>query len=211
MKSRLTVAKLAIPLVSLGLAGAAWAQETPNPTPAPDAKATDEKAPAEVQKTEAKSELIAVLMPTDGSQTTATVTFAATEDGKVLVKANVRGLKPNSEHGFHIHQFGDASSPDGESAGDHFNPGEHEHGLTDKAERHAGDLGNIKADDKGEATVEITVDNLKLEGQEGILGRSVIIHEKADTGGQPAGDAGKRIAQGVIGFRQSPEKIAAKG
>jgi len=209
MKSRLTVAKLALPLVSLGLAGAAWAQETPSP--APEAQPKDEKAPAQVQKAEANPELIAVLMPTEGSQTTATVTFAATEDGKVVVKANVRGLKPNSEHGFHIHQFGDASSPDGESAGDHFNPAEHEHGLTDKAERHAGDLGNIKADDKGEATVEITVDNLKLEGQEGILGRSVIIHEKADTGGQPAGDAGKRIAQGVIGFRQSPEKIAAKG
>src|SRR5512139_430373 len=62
------------------------------------------------------------LQPTKGTQTAGTVTFTEAGD-KVRVHAIVTGLKPNQEHGFHVHEAGDCSSGDGMSAKGHFNPG----------------------------------------------------------------------------------------
>jgi Cu-Zn family superoxide dismutase len=86
------------------------------------------------------------------------------------------------------------------SAGGHYNPENHPHALPDSSNRHAGDLGNLQADDQGKAHYEITVDNISVAGTKNpIIGRGVIVHAKPDDGGQPVGNAGGRIACGVIG------------
>ena len=141
---------------------------------------------------------IAVLHPTSGSSVAGTVTFTATGD-EVKVVADITGLKPG-KHGFHIHEFGDCSAPDAKSAGGHFNPANHQHGAPDAPDRHAGDLGNIEADASGKVHLEMTDKVMKLSGSDSILGHAVIVHEKADDlKTQPTGDAGGRVACGVIG------------
>ena len=142
---------------------------------------------------------IAVLHPTSGQKCHGTVRF--TQDGKsVKVVAHVEGLNPGQKHAIHIHQFGDCSAPDAMSAGGHYNPEDHPHGLPETDKRHAGDLGSLQADSEGKAHLEITVDNITIQGHENpILGRGVIVHAKPDDGGQPVGNAGGRIACGVIG------------
>jgi Cu-Zn family superoxide dismutase len=141
---------------------------------------------------------IAVLHPTTGSNVMGTVTFTASGD-EVKVVADLTGLKPG-KHGFHIHEFGDCSAPDAKSAGGHFNPTNHHHGAPDATDRHAGDLGNIEADASGKVHLEISDKVMKLSGSDSILGHAVIVHEKADDlKTQPTGDAGGRVACGVIG------------
>ena len=141
---------------------------------------------------------VAVLHAASGSQVAGMVTFTDSGD-TVKVVADITGLKPG-KHGFHIHEFGDCSAPDATSAGSHFNPGKHNHGAPDASDRHEGDLGNIEADASGKAHLEWTDKMMKLTGSTSILGRSVIVHEKADDlKTQPTGDAGGRLACGVIG------------
>jgi Cu-Zn family superoxide dismutase len=164
-------------------------------------EATDEvldSAPVIVDATE----LVAVLSPTEGNQAAGVVTFKSAGKGKVEIKANLTGLTPNSKHAIHIHQYGDLTSKDGKSAGDHYNPLGHEHGLPDKKIRHAGDFGNLEADASGNATMLLVVDNISLAGRlSPIIGRGVVVHAKPDDGSQPSGNAGDRIAVGVIGVR----------
>ena len=142
---------------------------------------------------------VAVLQPTAGQHCHGVVRF--TQDGEsVKVVADIEGLAPGQKHAFHIHQYGDCSAPDGMSAGGHYNPEGHQHGLPDSENRHAGDLGNVQADEQGKAHYEITVTNISISGAKNpIIGRGLIVHAKVDDGGQPVGNAGARIACGVIG------------
>ena len=133
------------------------------------------------------------------------MTFSEGEDGKVAITAELEGLNPGQQHAMHVHEFGDCSAADGASAGGHFNPEGHEHGLPDKEKRHAGDFGNLTADAAGKAKLSLTVNNLTVSKWNGIAGRSVIVHAKADDGGQPTGNAGGRAACGVIGVAKAPE------
>lgn len=142
--------------------------------------------------------LVAVIHPTQGNQCHGLVMFNPTNNG-VHVTAEIGGLQPNQKHGIHIHEWGDCSKPDGTSAGGHYNPQGHQHGLPNQDKRHAGDLGNLQADSNGPAHYELTVTNISLDGARNpILGRAVIVHEERDDGGQPSGNAGARIACGVI-------------
>jgi Cu-Zn family superoxide dismutase len=143
---------------------------------------------------------IAVLHPTKGNETSGVVHFTHAGDS-VKVVADVEGLPPNSKHGFHIHEFGDCSSPDGASAGGHFAGSGKQHGMptANLPERHAGDIGNLEADASGKAHLEITLSGVSINGENAILGRGVIVHAKIDDGSQPTGNAGGRIACGVIG------------
>lgn len=162
--------------------------------------------PTSLQAADAPASLIAILTPTAGNDVTGSVTFAQDGD-KVTVTAKVMGLEPDSKHGFHIHEFGDISSADGTSAGGHFNPEGHDHALPTTEIRHAGDLGNLATNAEGTAELTVTVDNVSLmEGADAIVGRSVIVHEKADDGGQPTGNAGPRVAMGVIGVANPGDK-----
>ena len=139
----------------------------------------------------------AVLSPTKGNTVAGLVTFTKVEGG-VKIVADVTGLTPG-KHGFHIHEFGDCSAPDGASAGGHFNPSHGEHGAPDAATRHAGDFGNLEADEAGKAHYERVDSVISLEGADSIIGHGVIVHEKADDlKTQPTGNAGPRVACGVI-------------
>lgn len=143
---------------------------------------------------------VAVIRPTQGNQTKGIITFAE-QDGQVIVAAQIQGLSPDARHAIHIHEFGDARQSSGKSAGSHYNPEGHAHALPDTTARHAGDLGNLQSDSDGNATYQLTVNNISINGPKNpILGRSVIIHKKVDDGGQPTGNAGARIAIGVIGI-----------
>jgi len=141
---------------------------------------------------------ICVLHPTEGNKVTGLVTFTK-EGDNIKVVADIQNLKPGS-HGFHIHQYGDCSAPDASSAGDHFNPAGLEHGARTDSVRHTGDFGNIEADENGNAHVEFTDSFISFTGENSIIGKAVIVHEKADDlKSQPSGNAGSRLACGVIG------------
>ncbi|MEW6279664.1 MAG: superoxide dismutase family protein [Candidatus Eremiobacterota bacterium] len=144
---------------------------------------------------------VAVVHPTAGNRAEGTVWFVQVDD-RVKVTADIQGLAPNGTHGFHIHEWGDCSKPDATSAGSHYNPEGHAHAGPDTEARHAGDLGNLHADENGRAHLELTLDNVSIHGGKNpILGRSVIIHAGADDlKSQPTGNAGDRIGCGVIGL-----------
>ena len=141
----------------------------------------------------------AALQPTKGSKALGEATFEQAGD-KVHVLVNVQGLKPNQEHGFHIHERGDCSSGDGMSAGGHFNPQGKAHGNPTSGEHHAGDLPSLKADKDGRARLDVELSGITLApGPNSIVGRGLIIHaDPDDYQTQPTGNSGARIACGVI-------------
>jgi Cu-Zn family superoxide dismutase len=141
---------------------------------------------------------VAVLQPTEGSKVKGTITFTQTAEG-VRVEGEITGLTPG-KHGFHVHEFGDLTSPDGKAAGGHFNPGGDKHGAPDAEHRHAGDLGNVEAGADGTAKVNFVDKGLSFDGEKSILGRGLVVHAGTDDlKSQPAGEAGARAAVGVIG------------
>ncbi len=141
---------------------------------------------------------IAVLYPTKDNSVSGVVTFTKLAEG-IKVSSNIIGLAPG-KHGFHIHEFGDCSSPDGTSAGGHFNPSMMAHGAPTDSMRHSGDFGNITADSSGTAVMEWIDPVISLDGPNSIIGRAVIIHAgEDDLKTQPTGAAGARVACGVIG------------
>lgn len=145
---------------------------------------------------------ICVLTATEGNNVTGTVTFTQTKNG-VLIEAHVNGLTPG-KHGFHIHEFGDISSPDGKSTGGHFNPDGHDHSAPDSAKRHVGDLGNLVANKSGHAMYNRVDKEIQIHGPHAILSRGITIHAgEDDLKSQPTGAAGARVAVGVIGLAKS--------
>jgi len=141
----------------------------------------------------------AQLQPTKGNKTFGEATFEQVGD-KVRVVIFVQGLKPGQEHGLHIHEAGDCSSGDGMSAKGHFNPFGRPHGHHGSGERHAGDLPSLKANKEGRANIQADLDVITLApGPASIIGRGLIVHaDPDDYKTQPTGNAGARIACGVI-------------
>ena len=141
----------------------------------------------------------AQLQPTKGNKTFGEATFEQVGN-KVRVAVFVQGLKPGQEHGLHIHEAGDCSSGDGMSAKSHFNLHGKPHGNPASAERHAGDLPSLKANKAGRANVQVDVDGITVTpGPASIIGRGLIVHaDPDDYKTQPTGNAGARIACGVI-------------
>ena len=141
-----------------------------------------------------------MLEPRSGSSTSGTARFTPESNG-LRVHVEVQGATPG-EHGVHIHEKGDCSDPKATSAGGHFNPnmGAH-HGGPDTDPRHGGDLGNMTVDASGNGTLDVVVPGLTVSGGDnGVVGRSIVVHEKADDlKSQPSGNAGGRLAVGVIG------------
>ncbi len=148
---------------------------------------------------DAPTKAICLLTPTKDSKVYGTVTFTVKGD-VVEIAGTIVGLTPG-KHGFHVHEFGDLNSADGTATGGHFNPEKLKHGDPHGSERHVGDLGNIEADASGKASWTTTDKLIKLHGKHSIIGRGLIVHAKADDlTTQPTGDAGGRVAQGVIGI-----------
>ncbi|MCE2982668.1 MAG: superoxide dismutase family protein [Parachlamydia sp.] len=134
-----------------------------------------------------------------GNHIHGTILFTQEDEG-VRIVANIEGLTPG-KHGFHIHEFGDCK--DSESVGDHYNPSKKKHGGPDSAERHVGDLGNLVADKGGRATYNRVDKVIKLQGEQSIIGHSVVIHSHEDDFvTQPTGASGAKIACGVIEAEQ---------
>lgn len=173
-----------LPALSLAAFGLAVAADAPPPSPV-GAGVTD---------------AIAVVGPTQGQKVTGTVRFHREGDA-VHVTGELSGLTPSVKHGFHVHEFGDCSAPDGTSAGGHFAPEAHPHGAPDPATHHAGDLGNVEADASGNAKIDVTVKGLTLDsGERALVGRAVIVHAQPDDlTTQPTGNAGARVGCGVVG------------
>ena len=141
----------------------------------------------------------AQLQPTKGNKTFGEATFEEV-GGKVHVVIYVQGLKPGQEHGMHIHEVGDCSSGDGMSTKGHFNPFGMPHASHASAQRHAGDLPSLKANKEGRAKVDLELDVITVApGPASIIGRGLIVHaDPDDFRTQPTGNAGARIACGVI-------------
>lgn len=119
----------------------------------------------------------------------------------VHLTGEIGGLQPGSSHGFHIHEKGDCSAADASSAGGHFNPAAQPHGRAGHGAHHAGDADNLVADGHGVARVDMHLDGVTLGdgGPADIAGRAVVVHaEPDDYRSQPAGNAGARVACGVI-------------
>jgi Cu-Zn family superoxide dismutase len=141
----------------------------------------------------------AQLKPTAGNQTSGSVTFEQ-RGSKTIITAEVRGLPPNSEHGFHVHERGDCTAPDAMSAGGHFNPKSSPHGNHLAGAHHAGDMPNLKADASGVARLTWEDDDLTVvDGPASVVGKAVVVHRDPDDyRSQPAGNSGPRIACGVV-------------
>jgi len=180
-------------LAALGvvvLIGCSAKEEAAAPEPA--AMEEPEEQPA------APAAAVAKLQPRAGTEITGSVSFTEVEGG-VQVMVHIEGAAPGA-HGIHLHELGDCSSEDFKSTGGHFNPTGAPHGAPGDAEHHAGDFGNVEVGEDGVGHVELVSDMLTVaEGPNTVVGRGVILHEKADDlVSQPTGDAGGRIACGVV-------------
>jgi len=158
------------------------------PPPADAAPAAEAAPPAAAPRT-----IEVALQAKSGSKLSGKAILTETPDG-VKVSLSLENVKPG-DHGAHVHEKGDCSAADAASAGGHFNPAGHPHALPATNPRHLGDLGNIVVGKDGKGTSEITISgaNLKPGDPNSFDGRSIIIHEKKDDGGQPTGNAGGRI------------------
>ena len=146
-------------------------------------------------------QITSTLAAKSGSSVAGDIKLYQTKQGMIMAKLNISGLKPNSKHGFHIHENGDCSSADGKSAGGHFAPEGHSHAGPEAEKRHLGDLGNVSADENGQVKAEIEIPRASLKEADkfSILNRAFVLHAGSDDlKSQPSGAAGKRIACAVI-------------
>ena len=177
-----------ITLASLGVLALAACSSTPTAPPAqPTPIGTAQQAEA-------------VLASASGSRVSGKLTLAPMGDG-VHLSGEVGGLAPGGQFGFHVHEKGDCSAVDATSAGAHFNPAASAHGRANTATHHAGDMDNIASDANGVAKVNVHLRGVTLGGgaANDIASRAVIVHAAPDDyHTQPTGNAGARVACGVI-------------
>jgi Cu-Zn family superoxide dismutase len=188
-------------LVAAGALGSCSKKEaTPAAQDAPATTASSQPAIAPPPADPASAKHLVDLMPGQGGEVAGALELVSS-DGAVAMTGLVTGLKPGSEHGFHIHEKGDCSSPDFKSAGDHFNPTSQPHGDPAMPPHHLGDIPNLMADEMGKAPVNARIEGVTLgdQGPNDLVGRAVVVHaERDDYKTQPSGNSGDRIACGVI-------------
>ena len=204
MKTGILTSCMVLGLVFAGCASQpaepAATPEVPPPAaePASEAAAPAAAAPEAAAAAPAPRTLELPIEAKSGSKLSGKATLTETEGG-VHVLLALEGVDPG-EHGAHVHEKGDCSSPDGKSAGGHFNPAGHDHALPATPKRHLGDLGNLTIGKDGKGSLEITIPgaNLKAGDPNSFAGKAIIVHAKKDDGGQPTGNAGGRVGCGVI-------------
>lgn len=141
----------------------------------------------------------AVLKDAQGAEV-GKATFTTTPSG-VMISLDLTAL-PAGEHAFHIHAVGKCEPPKFESAGPHFNPDTTKHGLMNPEGPHAGDMPNLHVPEGGKLQVEVLNPTVTLSAESALLdedGSAIVVHAGADDyKTDPAGNAGDRIACGVI-------------
>jgi Cu-Zn family superoxide dismutase len=188
-----------IAAIGLTVVLAACSREQPEGAP----RAPDPASPSLAEKTtpaEPAKEAVAQIAPTQGNTGTGSLALSPSGEG-VHISGAIQGLKPDAEFGFHVHEKGDCSAPDGSSAGGHFNPAQAQHGNPTGGAHHAGDMVNIKSNAEGVAQVDTTATGTTLHGDPStdIMGKAIVVHESPDDyTTQPSGNSGKRVACGVI-------------
>lgn len=140
-----------------------------------------------------------------GSDVSGNITFSQLPNGNLRIHGTIVGMPPGM-YGFHVHQKGDITGGCGSTLG-HFNPNGNDHGHPSDENRHVGDLGNVEFDSNGVANIDFADHQIKLMGRHSIIGRAIVLHEKADDFGRSShpdskktGNAGGRVACGVIGI-----------
>ena len=192
--------RLALTLSLATVVGLAACASKPAVAPAPMAMPMPSASP-EVKVTEPyfsrTKSAVATLSPSATSGVTGIVQFSG-GGNTVDVHVTASGLLPGSIHAFHVHETGNCASADFMSAGGHFNPTHKPHGPQDKP-HHAGDMPSLLADPAGKIDTRFTLEGVTLGGVDGFVGRAVVLHASADDfDAQPAGNAGARIACGMI-------------
>ena len=137
--------------------------------------------------------------PASASLVSGTLSLMPMADG-VHITGEIGGLAPGP-HGFHVHERGDCSAADASSAGGHFNPTSMPHGRSGPNPHHLGDADNIVANADRVATVNVHLHDVTLGTglANDIAGRAIVVHAAPDDyASQPAGNAGARVACGVI-------------
>jgi Cu-Zn family superoxide dismutase len=179
-------------------AGGALAQKKKGSKPTAEDKKENKTEVGLKGKTVGKSDIEAK----SASKVKGNATF--TDDGKggIVFRLEVSDAPPGL-HAVHIHDKGDCSSPDGKSAGDHWNPMHEAHGKWggEGGHFHLGDIGNleVKPDGKGTLTLETNKWSAGGGATNDIVGHAVVVHGGVDDfTSQPAGNAGPRIGCGVI-------------
>ena len=131
------------------------------------------------------------------------VKFHENINGGTHIFGELNGL-PFGEHGIHIHEYGDPREY--YTFGDHYNPYDKQHGDKISKERHVGDMGNIKFDEFGKCKFSFIDNQIRINGEYNVIGRSVIINKYADDLGlgnfpdsKETGHSGNYIAYGIIG------------
>jgi superoxide dismutase, Cu-Zn family len=193
-------AKYWLPICATAIAFAGCGQRDDKPATAETPAASTAPAPAETTTPPPPANVVAQLAPTQGHTASGNLTLTAEADS-VRLTGSLQGLPPNGEFGFHIHENGDCSAPDASSAGEHFNPGNAQHGNPRGELHHAGDMLNTKSDAQGSAQVDAVANRVSLDAGQpnSVRGKAIVLHENADDyASQPAGNAGARIACGVI-------------
>lgn len=174
------------------LTAAALALATPALAQSPQAAPPAQNAGAK------KGDMARATLKDPNGQTLGEVTLQQTPGG-LLIRGTVNGI-PAGEHAIHIHETGKCEGPDFKSAGGHFNPGKKQHGILSPKGKHAGDLPNLYVDQDGKLQFETFANHgLTLKSVMDKDGSAIVIHAKADDyKTDPAGDAGGRIACGVV-------------
>lgn len=133
-------------------------------------------------------------------------------DGGVHITGTLTGFAPGATHALHVHETGRCDPPGFESAGPHLNPEGAPHGHPDLGAHHAGDVPNQTADADGSVAVDQVVAGLTIGDGSAydVVGKAVVVHAGADDyESQPAGNAGARIACGVISLMTAPPAAGA--
>ncbi len=151
------------------------------------------------------SHAVCVLKSVDDQSVKGIVYFTELDVDRVKIKGEFKEVSEGL-HGFHIHEHGDLTNGCA-STGGHYNPYSKDHGGRDSGVRHAGDLGNVEIGSDGKGTIDIVDMEVKITGLYSVIGRACLLHAGeddlgagGDEGSRKTGNAGARIACGIIGL-----------